>query len=121
MWKNEGRHVNELRLIDFCKNTAVAVNNADSLSEKVGRLVHFTETVTIDDDTLDLPPGSLNITSPIGKALAIRSKCTIYQKFKQASQHQQVKEDMVGAGTTTAVTYNVKEVWSSTRGTRFSW
>jgi hypothetical protein len=34
----------------------------------------------------------------------------IYQKFEQAQQ--QVKEDIVGAGTTTTTTYTVKEDWS---------
>ena len=112
MWKNEGRHVTELRRIDFCKNNAVAIDNSDLPSDdQVGQLVHFTGTVTVDDSTIELAPGSaLNITSPLSKALVIRRTCMIYQKFEQAQQ--QVKEDIVGAGTTTTTTYTVKEDWS---------
>jgi len=111
MWKNEGRHVNELRRIDFCKNKAVVINNPDMPSdENVGQLVHFTGKVSVDEDTLDLHPGPLNITSPIPKALVVKRTCMIYQKFENSSK--EVKDDMIGAGQTTTVTYTVREDWT---------
>ena len=112
MWKNEGRHVNELRKIDFAKNNAVVIDNADLPSDdQVGQLVHFTGNVTVDDSAVELSPGSaLNITSPLGKALVIKRACMIYQKMEHADQ--QVKNDVVGGGQTTTTTYTVKEDWS---------
>lgn len=112
MWKNEGRHVNELRRIDFAKNTAVVIDNPDVPSDdQVGQLVHFTGNVTVDDGTVELSPGSaLNITSPLGKALVIKRTCMIYQKMEHAEQ--QVKNDTIGGGQTTTTTYTVKEDWS---------
>ena len=112
MWKNEGRHVNELRKIDFAKNNAVVIDNADIPSDdQVGQLVHFTGNVTVDDSTLEFSPGSsLNITSPLGKALVVKRTCMIYQKMEHAEQ--QVKNDVVGGGQTTTTTYTVKEDWS---------
>ena len=60
MWKNEGRHVTELRRIDFCKNKAVVVENSDlPSSENTGRLVHFTGQVSrrsrVGDDSRNGP------------------------------------------------------------------
>lgn len=111
MWKNEGRHVTELRRIDFCKNEAVVVNNADIPSdENTGQLVHFVGKVSVDEDTLELHPGPLNITSPLPKALVIKRTCMIYQKFEEASQ--QVKNDTIGAGQTTTTTFTLKEDWT---------
>jgi len=111
MWKNEGRHVNELRRIDFCKNKAVVIDNADMPSdENTGQLIHFVGKLSIDEDTLDLAPGPLNITTPLPKALVIKRTCMIYQKFEQSSQ--QVKNDTIGAGQTTITTYTVKEDWT---------
>eukprot|EP00584_Thalassiosira_punctigera_P000713 CAMPEP_0172530000 /NCGR_PEP_ID=MMETSP1067-20121228/3892_1 /TAXON_ID=265564 ORGANISM="Thalassiosira punctigera, Strain Tpunct2005C2" /NCGR_SAMPLE_ID=MMETSP1067 /ASSEMBLY_ACC=CAM_ASM_000444 /LENGTH=557 /DNA_ID=CAMNT_0013314141 /DNA_START=89 /DNA_END=1762 /DNA_ORIENTATION=+ len=111
MWKNEGRHVNELRRIDFCKNKAVVVNNPDMPSdENTGQLIHFVGKVSVDEDALDLHPGPLNITTPLPKALVIKRTCMIYQKFEQASQ--QVKNDVIGAGQTTTTTFTVREDWT---------
>ena len=111
MWKNEGRHVTELRKIDFAKNNAVTVDNADLPSDDhVGQLVYFTGNVTVDDNAVELSPGSaLNITSPLEKALVIKRTCLIYQKMEHADQN--VKNDMVGGGQTTTTTYSVKEDW----------
>jgi hypothetical protein len=112
MWKNEGRHVKELRRIDFCKNKAVVVPNADMPSdEHCGDLVHFTGKVTVDDTTLELSPGSaLNVTSPVGNALILKRTCLIYQKSEQA--HQEVKKDTIGGGQTVTTTYTVEEDWT---------
>ncbi|KAL7551880.1 hypothetical protein ACHAWF_015115 [Thalassiosira exigua] len=111
IWKNEGRHVKQLRRIDFCKNKAVVVQNVDIPSdENTGQLVHFVGKVSVDEDTLELHPGPLNITSPLPKALVIKRTCMIYQKFEQASQ--QTKNDMIGAGQTTTTTFTVREDWT---------
>lgn len=111
MWKNEGRHVRELRRIDFCKNKAVVVHNVDIPSdENTGQLVHFVGKVSVDEDALELHPGPLNISSPLPKALLIKRTCMIYQKFEQASQ--QVKNDVIGAGQTTTTTFTVREDWT---------
>lgn len=111
MWKNEGRHVNELRRIDFCNNKAVVIENSDlPTDEHTGDLVHFVGKVSVDDDALDLKSGALNISSPLTKALVIKRTCSIYQKFEQASQ--QTKNDMIGAGQTTTTTYTIKEDWT---------
>lgn len=111
MWKNEGRHVNELRRIDFCKNKAVVIDNSDVLTdEHTGDLVHFVGKVSVDDDALDLKSGALNISSPLTKALIIKRTCSIYQKFEQSTQ--QTKNDRIGAGQTTTTTFNIEEKWS---------
>eukprot|EP00986_Skeletonema_menzelii_P013198 scaffold7554_cov143-Skeletonema_menzelii.AAC.6 len=111
MWKNEGRHVKELRRIDFCKNKAVVIDNSDLPNDDhTGDLVHFVGTVSVDDDTLDLNSGSLNISSPLTKALVIKRTCSIYQKFEQSAQ--QTKNDMIGAGQTTTTTFTIKEDWT---------
>jgi hypothetical protein len=111
MWKNEGRHVNELRRIDFCKNKAVVIENADiPTDEHTGDLVHFVGKVSVDDDALDLKSGALNISSPLTKALVIKRTCSIYQKFEQSTQ--QTKNDMIGAGQTTTTTFSIKEDWT---------
>ena len=111
MWKNEGRHVKELSRIDFCKNKAVVVPNADIPSdENTGELVHFVGKVSVDEDALELHPGPLNITAPLPKALVIKRTCMIFQKFEEASQ--QVKNDTIGAGQTTTTTFTVREDWT---------
>ena len=111
MWKNEGRHVTELRRIDFCKNKAVVVQNAEMpADENTGQLVHFSGRVSVDEDALDLHPGPLNITSPLPKALIVKRTCMIYQKFEQSSQ--EVKNDVIGAGQTTTTTFTVREDWT---------
>lgn len=111
MWKNEGRHVNQLRRIDFCKNKAVVVPNAEiPTDENTGQLVHFTGKVSVDEDALELHPGPLNVTAPLPKALVVKRTCMIYQKFEQASQ--EVKNDTIGAGQTTTTTYTVREDWT---------
>jgi len=111
MWKNEGRHVTELRRIDFCKNKAVVVQNAEMpADENTGQLVHFSGRVSVDEDALDLHPGPLNITSPLPKALIVKRTCMIYQKFEQSSQ--EVKNDVIGAGQTTTTTFTVQEDWT---------
>jgi len=111
MWKNEGRHVKELRRIDFCKNKAVVVPNADIPSdENIGQLVHFVGKVSVDDDAIEFHPGALNVTAPLPKALVIKRTCMIYQKFEQAQS--QVKNDRIGAGQTTTTTYTVNEDWT---------
>ena len=111
MWKNEGRHVKELRRIDFCKNKAVVIDNSDiPKDENTGDLVHFVGKVSVDDDTLDLKSGALNISSPLNKALIIKRTCSIYQKFEQAAQ--QTKNDVIGAGQTTTTTFTIKEDWT---------
>lgn len=111
MWKNEGRHVNELRRIDFCKNKAVVVQNVDMPSDdNTGELVHFVGRVSVDEDVLELHPGPLNITSPLPKALVVKRTCMIYQKFEKASQ--EVKNDTIGAGQTTTTTFTVTEDWT---------
>ncbi len=110
MWKNEGRHVTQLRRIDFCKNKAVMVPNAEMPSdENVGQLVHFVGGVSVGTDALELSSGPLNITTPLLKALAIKRTCMIYQKFEQVSQ--QVKNDAIGAGQTTTTNFTVSEDW----------
>lgn len=110
MWKNEGRHVNELRRIDFCKNKAVLVPNANLPSdEDVGQLVHFVGEVSVGTESLELSPGPLNITTPMLNALVIRRTCMIYQKFEQASR--QVKNDRIGAGQTTTTNFTISEDW----------
>lgn len=112
MWKNEGRHVNELRRIDFCKNEAVVVQNVDIPSDdNTGQLVHFVGKVSVDEDALELHPGPLNITSPLPKALVIKRTCMIYQKFEESSQ--QVKNDVIGAGQTTTTTFTAREDWTA--------
>mmetsp|Transcript_25218 Transcript_25218/g.37485 ORF Transcript_25218/g.37485 Transcript_25218/m.37485 type:complete len:548 (+) Transcript_25218:42-1685(+) len=111
MWKNEGRHVKELRRIDFCKNKAVVIDNSDvPTDEHTGDLVHFVGKVSVDDDALDLRSGALNISSPLTKALVIKRTCSIYQKFEQSAQ--QTKNDMIGAGQTTTTTFSIKEDWT---------
>lgn len=111
MWKNEGRHVKELRRIDFCKNKAVVIDNSEfPTDEDTGELVYFVGQVSVDDDALDLKSGALNISSPLTKALVIKRTCSIYQKFEQAAQ--QTKNDMIGAGQTTTTTYSIKEDWT---------
>jgi hypothetical protein len=111
MWKNEGRHVKELRRIDFCKNEAVVVPNADIPSdENIGKLVHFVGKVSVDEDAIEFYPGALNVTAPLPKALVIKRTCMIYQKFEQAQS--QVKNDRIGAGQTTTTTYTVNEDWT---------
>jgi len=111
VWKNEGRHVNELRRIDFCKNKAVVVDNTDNVSdENIGQLVHFVGKVSVDGDMLDLNPGPLNIIAPLANALVIKRTCMIYQKFEQASD--QVEEDTFGGGDTTTTSFTIKEDWT---------
>lgn len=111
MWKNEGRHVTELRRIEFCKNEAQVVHNVDIPSdENTGQLVHFVGKVSVDEDTLELHPGALNVTSPVPKALVLKRTCMIYQKFEQAETTQ--KNDTIGAGQTTTTTFHVKEDWT---------
>jgi hypothetical protein len=111
MWKNEGRHVKELRRISFCKNKAVVVPNAERPGdENIGQLVHFVGKVSVDDDALEFHPGALNVTAPLPKALVIKRTCMIYQKFEEAQR--QVKNDRIGAGQTTTTTYTVKEDWT---------
>lgn len=111
MWKNEGRHVTELRRIGFCKNKAVVVPNADIPGdENIGQLVHFVGKVSVDDDALEFHPGALNVTAPLPKALVIKRTCMIYQKFEEAQR--QVKNDRIGAGQTTTTTFTVKEEWT---------
>jgi hypothetical protein len=111
MWKNEGRHVKELRRIDFCKNKAVVIENADLPTDNhTGELVHFVGKVSVDDDALDLKSGALNISSPLTKALVIKRTCSIFQKFEQSTQ--QTKNDMIGAGQTTTTTFSIKEDWT---------
>lgn len=113
MWKNEGRHVRELRRIDFCKNKAVVINNSDiPTDDNTGKLVHFVGKVRVDDDTLEFNNSgdALNISSPLTKALVIKRTCSIYQKFEQSSQ--QTKNDMIGAGQTTTTTFTIKEDWT---------
>ena len=113
MWKNEGRHVKELRRIDFCKNKAVVIDNSDIPNdEHTGDLVHFVGKVSVDDDALDFGSGSLNISAPLANALAVKRTCLIYQKFEQATK--QTKNDMIGAGQTTTTTFTIKEDWTST-------
>ena len=111
IWKNEGRHVTELRRIEFCKNKAVVVPNAEMPSdENTGSLVHFVGKVSVDDVALELHPSPLNVTTPLSKALVMKRTCMIYQKFEQASQ--QVKNDTIGAGQTTTTTYTLREDWT---------
>ena len=112
MWKNEGRHVTELRRIDFCKNEAVVVENSGlPSSENTGRLVHFTGQVSVGEAGLDLTPGTgLNITAPLPKALIIKRTCSIYQKFEDASN--QVQNDRIGGGQTTTTTFTCREDWT---------
>lgn len=103
--------MNELRRIDFCKNKAVVINNADIPNdENTGQLVHFVGKVSVDEDTLDLNPGPLNITTPLPKALIIKRTCMIYQKFEESKQ--EVKNDVIGAGQTTTTTFTVREDWT---------
>lgn len=113
MWRNEGRHVKELRRIDFCKNKAVVIDNANVPSdENTGSLVHFVGKVSVDDNTLDFTSGGpLNISTPLTKALIIKRTCFIYQKFEESSQ--QKKNDMIGAGQTTTTTFTIKEDWTN--------
>ena len=94
----------ELRKIDFAKNIAVTVDNADLPSDDhVGQLVYFTGNVSVDDNAVELSPGSaLNITSPLEKALVIIRSCLIYQKMRHADHN--VKNDMVGGGQATTTT-----------------
>lgn len=112
VWKNEGRHVRELRRIDFCKNKAVVVPNVDLPSDdNIGNLVHFVGTVSVGDDApIDFHSSVLNITAPLPKALVIKRTCMIYQKFEQSSS--QTKNDTFGGGRTTTTTYTVKEDWT---------
>lgn len=111
LWKNEGRHVKELRRIDFCRNKAVVIDNADiPIDDNTGNLVHFVGKVTVDDDTLDFNSG-VNISTPLTKALFVKRTCSIYQKFEQSST--QTKNDMIGAGQTTTTTFTIKEEWTN--------
>ena len=111
MWKNEGRHVTELRRIDFVKNKAVVVENSDLPSdEHTGQLVHFVGNVTVDDATLELSPAPLNVSAPVANALVVKRTCLIYQRFEDAKQ--ETKSDTVGGGQTTTTTYTVREDWT---------
>jgi len=112
MWKNEGRHVTELRRIDFCKNKAVVVENSDiPTDENTGQLVHFVGTVSVGDTSLELTPGTaLNVSAPMSKALVIKRTCMIYQKFEDASN--EVKQDRLGGGQTTTTTFTCREDWT---------
>jgi len=113
MWKNEGRHVTQLRRIDFAKNEAVVVHDVNNVTdENIGQLVHFVGEISVDDDTIDLQQGPLNVTAPLPRALVIKRTVMIYQKFEQASQ--QVKNDTIGAGQTTTTTFTVREDWTPT-------
>uniref|UniRef100_A0A7R9WDD3 Uncharacterized protein n=1 Tax=Pseudictyota dubia TaxID=2749911 RepID=A0A7R9WDD3_9STRA len=114
MWKNEGRHVKELKKIDFCKNEAIVVDDSDSPSEDdVGRLVYFTGAVSVGDAELELPEGGLNVTQGIAKALIVKRTCYIYQKFEES--HTETEKDKIGGGETQTTTYSVREDWT-TRG-----
>jgi len=112
MWKNEGRHVTELRRIDFCKNKAVVVPDINMPSDdNTGQLVHFVGKVSVDDEELELLPSPLNITSSLPKALVMKRTCMIYQKFEHSEQ--QVQNQTIGAGQTTTTTFTVKEDWTA--------
>ena len=112
MWKNEGRHVTELRRIDFCKNKAVVVPDINMPSDdNTGQLVHFVGKVSVDDDELELHASPLNITSSLPKALVMKRTCMIYQKFEHSEQ--QVQNQTIGAGQTTTTTFTVKEDWTA--------
>jgi len=110
MWKNEGRHVTQLRRIDFCKNKAQVVDTNSVSDEHVGELVHFVGKVSVDDEAIDLHQGPLNITSRLSNALVVKRTCMIYQKFEQASR--EVKNQTIGAGQTTTTTFTVREDWT---------
>jgi len=109
---NEGRHVNELTRIDFCKNNAIIVDDSDVPSdENTGQLIYFTGPVSVGDDALKFDKEhALNITQPLSKALSIRRSCLIYQKFEHGEET--TEEDTFGAGETTTMQYTVREDWS---------
>uniref|UniRef100_A0A7S2XPH2 Transmembrane protein n=1 Tax=Attheya septentrionalis TaxID=420275 RepID=A0A7S2XPH2_9STRA len=109
MWKNEGRHVRELRRIDFCKNKAVIVSESPS-DENNGNLVHFVGEVSVGEANLELAPNGLNVTQPVPKALIIKRTCCIYQKFEDANS--QTEHARVGGGTTTTTTFTCREDWT---------
>ncbi|KAG7368027.1 transmembrane protein [Nitzschia inconspicua] len=113
IWRNEGRHVNELARIDFCKNNAVAVNCNTPTDENVGRLVHFTGNVTVGDTMLDLgdKEGALNVAKPVPNALVLKRTCYIWQKFEYATQSTQ--KNVVGGGETRTTTYHLREDWTA--------
>lgn len=112
IWKNEGRHVDQLSRIDFCKNNAVVVDCNTSSNENVGRLVHFNGNVTVGDSAIDFGPEdkTLNLTDPISGAIILRRTCYIYQTFETAQQS--TKRDVVGGGETRTTTYTRKDDWT---------
>lgn len=115
IWKNEGRHAKELSKIDFCKNEAVSVDCNKAGDDTVGRLVHFTGTVKVgDDSSLQFDPqstgASLNTTRGVPRALILKRTCYIYQKFED--QSRQVQQDRLGGGETRTTNYTLREDWT---------
>lgn len=112
IWKNEGRHVDQLSRIEFCKNNAVVVDCNTSSNENVGRLVHFTGSVTVGDSVIDFGPSDkdLNLIEPISGVLLLQRTCYIYQTFEVAQKD--VKRDRVGGGETRTTTYTRKDDWT---------
>lgn len=115
IWKNEGRHVRELKRIDFCRNKAVQVDCINVGDDTVERLVYFTGQVQAGGQAgkaiLDFGGGNLNLSSGLPQALAMRRTCYIYQKFEEAVNS--TDRNRVGGGETRTTTYNLKEDWTA--------
>lgn len=78
-------------------------------SGTVGRLVHFTGTMSVGDESLGFGDG-LDVTEPVRKAMLIKRSCYIYQKFERSSMS--VKKDRIGGGETRTTTHEVVEDWT---------
>jgi len=109
IWKNEGRYVNELKKIDFCKNEAIAVDSGSSSEGNNGQLVYFVGNLSVGEETLDFGPDKLNTFIPLPRAILLKRTCYIYQKME--TSQQSTNKDFVGGGETRTVTYNVVEDW----------
>jgi hypothetical protein len=87
-------------------------NSNTPANENVGRLVHFTGNVTVDDSTIDFGASDgLNVTKPVSNAILLKRTVYIWQKFEVATQS--TKQDFVGGGETRTTTYTLKEDWTA--------
>mmetsp|Transcript_52722 Transcript_52722/g.78161 ORF Transcript_52722/g.78161 Transcript_52722/m.78161 type:complete len:515 (+) Transcript_52722:80-1624(+) len=105
LWKNEGRHVREMKRIGFCE-TATTIDPKAASEDHVGELVHFAGRVMVDGASLSSGDG-FGVSVP--GAVALKRTCYIYQRIEES--HTSVQQDRIGGGETRTTEYTVKEDW----------